>query len=202
MNNLSEIKESLFSYKNILIILVLIGLVAYLNQDKIEKFGQNLKTLNALRNSSSQIEDDEVYEVGVDDSNQSIYKYKNNTFKITPDNYFEAYEPKEVKYLDVAVRIPSVITTKSIKAKVPPRLEGFKFKGVVNNKYYKQYFALYEKEYENYDMEEKLFEYLLVKKIDEDYKIIHRIPPRPKVEPGDSMYFSYGNFQLGPLKFI
>ena len=39
-------------------------------------------------------------------------------------------------------------------------------------------------------------------KIDWSFKVVYNIPPRSKVEPGDNIYFSYGNFQLGPLKFM
>jgi len=42
----------------------------------------------------------------------------------------------------------------------------------------------------------------VAKKENNELKIIHNIPPRTRVRPGDSIYFSYGNYQLGPLIFI
>ena len=77
-----------------------------------------------------------------------------------------------------------------------------KYIGLVANQYYKQFYIIYEKEYNNYQREDKLYEYLLVKKIEDNFKVVYNIPPRSKVEPGDNIYFSYGNFQLGPLKFM
>lgn len=77
------------------------------------------------------------------------------------------------------------------------------FKGLVANEFYKQYYVLYEREYKNFNMDDKLFRYILAKRISTDkYVTVHQIPPRSKIEIGDSIYFSYGNFQLGPLKFV
>jgi len=75
----------------------------------------------------------------------------------------------------------------------------------MQNKYYKQYYILYEKEYEEEDLKlfkEKLYYYILAKKKDNSLDVIHDMPPRRKINPGDTIYFSYGNFELGPLRFI
>jgi hypothetical protein len=190
--------------KNTLIILVLVGLAIYLCYTNVyEGFSQNIRLSNIFGAHSSRTKYDELYEIGNDADNQPVYKYKDNTFKLKEDdNTFESYEPKKINYFPVAVRIPHVITSKSIKSIVPMKIEDFKFRGLLANTYYKQYFSLYEKEYTNYDREDKLYEYLLVKKIENDFKVTHRVPPRSKIVLGDTVYFSYGNFQLGPLKFI
>lgn len=47
----------------------------------------------------------------------------------------------------------------------------------------------------------KLYQYLLVK-VDSKMnttKIIHKVAPRMKIEMNDTVYFSYGEFELGPL---
>ena len=36
----------------------------------------------------------------------------------------------------------------------------------------------------------------------EQMKIIHKIPPRLEILDGDTMYFNYGNFSLGPFVFV
>ena len=56
--------------------------------------------------------------------------------------------------------------------------------------------------YENYNREDKLYYYTLVKNKGKTFKIDYDIPPRSRIELGDTIYFSYGNFQLGPLKFV
>lgn len=189
--------------KNILIILVLILIITCVCfSDKIEKFTQNIRLSNIYGASNSRTRQDEVYNIGVDDNNEEVFEYKNNTFKLGDNDIFEPYEPKIVKYLPVALRIPHVETTKSIKSKLPMKIKEYKFRGLLSNPYYKQFYVMYEKEYTNYQREDKLYEYLLVKKIENEFKIIYNIPPRSKVEVGDTIYFSYGNFQLGPLKFV
>ena len=170
--------------------------------DKIEKFTQNIRLSNIYGASNPRTRKDEVFNIGIDDNNEEVFKYKNNTFKLGENDSFQPYEPKKVKYFPVALRIPHEETSKSIKSKVPMKIEEYKFRGLLSNPYYKQFYVMYEKEYINYQREDKLYEYLLVKKIEEQFKIVYNIPPRNKVEIGDTIYFSYGNFQLGPLKFV
>ena len=47
----------------------------------------------------------------------------------------------------------------------------------------------------------KLYQYILVKvdQKDNSTKIIHRVAPRSKININDIIYFSYGEFQIGPL---
>ena len=185
----------------ILIVIVIFSLYCLFFTDNIDKFSQNLRLSNIYGASSSRTKNDEIYEIGIDEDNEEVYQFNNDTFKLSKDDIFQPYEPKKIKYLPISVKIPSVVTTKSIKSKVPMKIEGYKFKGLVANQYYKQFYIIYEKEYNNYQREDKLYEYLLVKKIEDNFKVVYNIPPRSKVEPGDNIYFSYGNFQLGPLKF-
>ena len=188
--------------RNILIIFILIFILYCLFcSNNIEKFTQDKRLANIYGASSSRTKNDELYHIGIDDNNENVYKYNNNIFKLSGDDIFQPYEPKKIKYLPVSVKIPSVVTTKSIKSKVPMKMDGYKFIGLVANTYYNQYYVIYEKEYNNYQREDKLYEYLLVKKIEDNFKVIYNIPPRSKVEPGVSYIFSYGNFQIGPLKF-
>ena len=188
--------------RNILIIFILIFILYCLFcSNNIEKFTQDKRLSNIYGVSSSRIKNEELYQIGVDDDNEDIYQFNNSTFKLNEDDIFQPYEPKKIKYLPVSVKIPSVVTTKSIKSKVPMKIDGYKFIGLVANTYYNQYYVIYEKEYNNYQREDKLYEYLLVKKIEDNFKVIYNIPPRSKVEPGISYIFSYGNFQIGPLKF-
>lgn len=197
--------------KNILIIIILVFvlIITYVcMSDKIENFTQNIRLSNIYGASNPRAKQDEIYtdnelyNVGTDDNNEEVYQIKNNTFKLGDDDIFQPYEPKNIKYQSIALKIPHVVTTKSIKSKVPMRMDGYKFRGLISNPYYKQFYIMYEKEYENYKREDKLYEYLLVKKIEDNFEIVYNIPPRSKVEIGDTIYFSYGNFQLGPLKLV
>ncbi len=193
--------------KKILIILFLAAICFYYCYSNIENFGQNMRLSNFYGINSARVRHDndpnQIYQIGIDTDNNPIYKCKEKHFKLKDDFNFESYDPKKIKYLPVAVKIPAVITSKSIKSKVPMIFKKYRFKGLVANEFYKQYYVLYEKQYKNFNMDNKLYRYILAKKNSEgNYIIVHEIPPRDKIEIGDSIYFSYGNFQLGPLKFV
>lgn len=80
-----------------------------------------------------------------------------------------------------------------------------------SNDYYNQHYYLYEfltKQNVKLDYEENLkyitnnqvYEYLLVKIRKNKLEVSHYIGPRNKININDIVYFSLGNFQLGPLK--
>lgn len=77
----------------------------------------------------------------------------------------------------------------------------FDYMGIAYNKYYTQYYIIYERYVENMNDDSfKLFEYRLVKlNKDKQPEIVHQFGPRAKVNLEDVVYFSYGVFQLGPL---
>jgi hypothetical protein len=193
--------------KKILIILFLAAISLYYCYPKIENFAQSARLSRIYGSNSSRANQHDgshdMYQIGIDIDNNPIYKCKEKHFKLKDDFSFESYDPKKIKYLPVALKIPTVITSKSIKSKVPMTFKKYRFKGLVANEFYKQYYVLYEKEYKNFNMDDKLYRYILAKKNPAgNYVTVHEIPPRSKIEIGDSIYFSYGNFQLGPLKFV
>jgi len=143
-----------------------------------------------------------VIEIGYDENENKIFKYKNKIYKMNDNNLLESTEPKKINYKLIPSKLPVIITSDKIKSKIPLKFTDHKFKGMISNKYYKQFFILYEKEYENENMNDKLYTYILAKHIDNELIIIHKIPPRNRIMIGDTIYFSYGNFQLGPLKFV
>lgn len=184
----------------IMIILFLVWILCFEN----ERFTSVERTipLQDIYNDVG-LEDNALYEIGEDESGLSIYKYNGNTYTVKMDELKEIKDPVMRKTHSSPIRIPAVITSKKIKSEVPLKFQDYKYRGVVANKDYKQYYILYEKEYDNQHIEEnKMYYYVLVKRIDNEFQIVHDMPPRVKVEEGDSIYFSFGNFQIGPLKFI
>ena len=128
----------------------------------------------------------------------------NNSFRIsaTEISWFALKLVSKVLPLLIPTKLPVTITADTIKSKIPLKFLDHKFKGLINNYWYRQYYILYEKEYDNQNLKDKYYTYILVKNIDDELKVIHKIPPRNRLLPGDTIYFSYGNFQLGPLTFI
>jgi len=206
--------------KNILIILFCIAIIIVLfycyniskelftNRNRISdiygfhsaKFQDSLE--NEREDKKKKKETNSVIEIGHDENENKIFKYKNKIYKLNENNFLESTEPKIINYKPIPSQLPVIITANNIKSKIPLKFNDHKFKGMISNEYYNQFFVLYEKEYDNLNLSEKLYTYILAKNIDNELTIIHRIPPRHKIMFGDTIYFSYGNFQLGPLKFV
>ena len=129
-----------------------------------------------------------------DDSEYLLKPYPNENYKI--DMYTPTIVYKEVSTYDKNNVLAFV------KKDVPTTFKNYKLKGIVSNKYYQQYFILYSKPYIVDNRIDNLVDYILVQKINDELKIIHKIPPRSEIIDGDTMYFNYGNFSLGPFEFV
>lgn len=130
-----------------------------------------------------------------DDKSEFLLKpYPNENYKI--DMYTPTIVYKEVHTFD------KNHTLEFSEKDVPKTFRDYKLRGIIANKYYQQYFILYYKPFIIDNRMDGLFDYILVQKVDGELKIIHDIPPRSEIIDGDTMYFSYGNFSLGPFIFI
>lgn len=87
----------------------------------------------------------------------------------------------------------------------------YKILGFAMNRYYDQYYLLYENEVEDKVKDPevandlkyltyKLYSYALVKMHDNVPKVMHRVGPREKIKVNDFVYLSLGVFQLGPMQ--
>ena len=197
---------------NIFLILLLVIVIAYYcyNNSNSESFKNSrtlLSSIYGIKSARNQNDienrlEDKVMDIGHDEKENKIFKYKNSLYKINEDNMLVSIEPKNITYKKVHTPLPVIITADKIKSKIPLKFKEHKFKGLINNNWYRQYYILYEKEFDNQNLKNKYYTYLLVKNIDGELTIIHKIPPRERIMYGDTIYFSYGNFQLGPLVFV
>jgi len=166
-----------------------------------EKENKERKDRNKKKSKKINKKED-VIEIGHDELDNKIFKYRNKMYLMNEENALIAAEPKKIIYKLIPTKLPVTITADTIKSKIPLKFMEHKFKGLINNYWYRQYYILYEKEYDNQNLKDKYYTYLLVKNIDDELSVIHKIPPRNRLSPGDTIYFSYGNFQLGPLTFV
>jgi len=199
--------------KNTLIILLILIAVVYYCYSYIETFtGNSVRMNQVVGNRKKDIEKtieihhSSAVEVGADEDDNRIFQFKGKMFKLNENNVLEPTNSENITYKKVHSKIPITITENQIKSKLPLDFNGFTFTGMLSNSYYKQYYLLYEQEYtvepdmENFN--EKLYSYILAKYKNDTLEVIHNIPPRSRVTPGDNVYFSFGNFQLGPLIFV
>ena len=66
----------------ILIVIVIFSLYCLFFTDNIDKFSQNLRLSNIYGASSSRTKNDEIYEIGIDEDNEEVYQFNNDTFKL------------------------------------------------------------------------------------------------------------------------
>jgi hypothetical protein len=202
--------------KNALIILFIIGLLYYCVSNKKEQ-GKNEEFKNTHRlkqifgnrgdiDKRIEVHHTSAVEIGHDEDNNKVFQFKGKMFKLNEDNELELNEPKKINYKEVPLKLPIEITEDKIKSKIPLKYNDYKFVGLLTNTFYKQYYILYEKEFEEdktmKNFKEKLFQYILAKRKNGNIEEIHNIPARTRVKAGDNIYFSFGNFQLGPLRFV
>ncbi len=114
------------------------------------------------------------------------------------------------------------VTVKKVNSEVKGEVKGdvkgeikynnldFKLIGVAVNEYFNQYYYLYEYETkvkldrvepneELAYLNNKAYEYLLVKTHNNKQEVAHYVGPRNKIQINDVVYFAVGIFQIGPL---
>jgi len=143
-------------------------------------------------------------------------KEESNPIKEESNPIKEESNPIKEKNKEIQEKKISDNVLKSFTFQGPPKI--FTYKSInynlvatASNDYYSQYYYLYEfltKQKNKLDYEENLkyiknnqiYEYLLVKIHKNNPEVSHYIGPRNKININDIVYFSLGNFQLGPLK--
>jgi hypothetical protein len=162
-----------------------------------------------------------IYNLNYDSNKEDIYAEKYWTIK--KEGFSDMYNYHDIGGLEVLINSNNVNcslndrceTFTEIKQKkdsenvITFKGDDYELLGAAINPYYNQYFYLYENEVNppetrvlrdrlNY-MDNHLFQYLLVKKEDNNLIVSHEIGPRTKINLNDVVYFSFATFQLGPL---
>lgn len=139
------------------------------------------------------VSDNSLY-IGNESDGKPVFEVNNKTYNIDNNNNLVPTFKKYNK-LHLPKKIP--VDIKNMKLKINLTYNDHDFIGILENKWYNQEFLLYEKKYHN----SNLYTYLLVKIINNQYKIYYELPPRNKIEQFDTIWASYASFQLGPLYF-
>jgi hypothetical protein len=157
---------------------------------------------------------------GFDSNANNIYEAKYWTIK--PNGFSDIYNYEDtgslkvynkVNYLNSNDNKPKsdVVVAENSNKSIKYEGNDFKFIGAAINKYYKQYYWLYEGDIKptmsNMTIEEdmesmknnQVFTYILVKVHNDQPVVVHWVGPRNKINVGEDVYFALGSFQLGPL---
>jgi len=145
---------------------------------------------------------DQILLIGKDINNNNIFKYENQLYNINNEKLilYKENDDNKVYYYNFPIKVP--IDLSNMKIKIKMVYDDYNYIGILSNNYYNIEYLLYEKSYDLDDtMDDKLYYYILVKIIDNNYKIMYKLPPRTKILPEEYIWASYGSFQIGPLFF-
>jgi len=144
--------------------------------------------------------DNYVKYIGDDKDNNKIFKYQNKLLKHENNKFHDITKNNnDIKYLDESILVP---INNKLNIKIKFTYKNYNYVGIAANNYYNLEFLVYAKPYDgDSTLNDKLFEYIFVKIIDNNYKIYYTLPPRTKINKLEAIWISYGNYQLGPLVF-
>jgi len=170
-----------------------------LNDTKIENdFNCYIYGCNSSRN-------DMIEWIGTDENKNEIFKNENKDFFIFNNGFLNKVDNvnfSKIKKNDYALTIP---TTKNddnkTKLKVNLKFKDYTFCGYLTNNFYKLQFLVYKKPIITEIQNDKLYEYIVVKIINNEYKIMHKLPLRQNIENLETVWINYGPINLGPLIF-
>lgn len=168
-----------------------------LNDYKIESdFNCHLYGCNSSRN-------DMIEWIGVDSSNNNILTDNINYFSYNNGKLdkIKNYDKNNININQDIINIPIINENNNIKLKVNLNYLDYIFNGYLTNNYYNIQYLVYIKPINTDIINDLLYSYIAVKIIEEEYKIIHKIPPRQKIENSEIVWINYGSIQLGPLIF-
>lgn len=171
----------------------------YFDNDSNYQYTMNLDKEQCTSYNCQDTNGDQVLLIGKDSNNNHIFKYKDDLYNDINDKLV-LYNNKEdiISYYDFPIKVPTNLINMTLKVKII--FNDYYYIGVLNNNYYNQEYLLYEKSYDlNDTMDDKLFYYMLIKIINNQYTIMYELPPRTKIFPNEYIWASYGAFQIGPL---
>ena len=202
--------------KKYIYIILIILLIIYINGCELsnynEKFTNNdfdkhhydspnmYDVLNTQKVKPIQIDSDSNHISGID---------SNNNYWIIKDKFSDIYNYEDSGG-EIINNFVNDIKTNTANNIVKYKKSDYKLLGTATNIYYNLYFYIYENlvkqtinepllEEQYKYMKNKNYQYILVKKYNNEPKIIHWISPRNKINLNDVVYLSMGSFQLGPL---
>jgi len=140
--------------------------------------------------------------IGNDEKNNPILHSNEAYYQITNGNVNKIkLDDVKINKYDNPIFVPFNMNNKEIKIKFKLKLDDFDFVGYISNKLYNLQYLLYQKEVSTYIENDQLYEYQLVKILNDEYKVHHKIPPRKKIENNEIVWFNYGTVNLGPFIF-
>ena len=141
--------------------------------------------------------------IGNDTNNNKIFKYENKLLKHYNDKFYTInIKDSEIKYLNDTILVPVHFDNNNLNIKIKFSYNDYIYVGIAANNFYHLEFLVYAKPFDgDSTLNDKLFEYIFIKIINNEYKIYYTLPPRTKINKLEAIWISYGNYQIGPFIF-
>ncbi len=143
--------------------------------------------------------------IGTDQNNNQIFKKDNKDLFVFNNGFLDKVENvnfSKVTKNDYFLSIPTLLTEDNkTKLKIDLKFQDYLFCGYLTNNFYKLQYLVYKKPVTTMIENDQLYQYIAVKIINNEYKIMHKLPLRQKIEDQETVWINYGPFNLGPLVF-
>ena len=141
--------------------------------------------------------------IGTDDNNTQIFTdntdyfiYKNGFL-----NKVDKINKNKINKNNTNISIPVFNENDKLKLKLELKYKDYEFVGYLTNDFYHIKYLVYEKLINTEIENDKLYEYVTIKIIGKQYKVMHKLPLRGKIRNKETLWINYGSIALGPLLF-
>ena len=141
--------------------------------------------------------------IGTDYNNNQLFTDKTDYFIFQNGflNKVDNINHDKINKNNNIISIPVINENNKLKLKIELKYKDYFFVGYLTNNYYHIKYLVYVKLINSEIDNNKLYEYIAIKIIDNEYKIIHKLPLRGKIEDTETIWINYGPIILGPLLF-
>jgi len=141
--------------------------------------------------------------IGTDYDNNQIFTDNTDYFMFKNGflNKLDKINQTKINKNHHIISIPVYNENDKLKLKLDLTYKDYRFVGYLTNNFYRIKYLVYEKLINTEIENNKLYEYIAIKIIEKQYKIIHKLPLRGKIDNMETIWINYGPIVLGPLLF-
>jgi hypothetical protein len=180
------------------------------NNEKIENDSKLLTDINIENDFNCYIygcnssRNDMIEWIGTDENKNEIFADKSKQIFVFNNGFLDKVDNvnfSKIKKNDYNLTIPTINNNNKKELKINLKFKDYTFYGYITNNFYKLQFLIYQKPVKTEISNDQLYEYVALKIIENEYKLIHKLPLRPKIENLETIWINYGPISLGPLIF-
>ena len=178
------------------------------NNEKIENDSKLLNDINIENDFNCYLygcnssRNDMIEWIGTDENKNEVFTDKTNQIFVFNNGFLDKVDDinfSKIKKNDYLLSIPTIINNNKKELKINLKFKDYTFYGYLTNNFYKLQFLIYQKPIKTEISNDELYEYIAVKIINNEYKLMHKLALRSKIENLETIWINYGPISLGPL---